>query len=182
MAIDDVPRRHDAEHVAVVHELLGHLLEQLPDARRVAEVEVQVVDEEEEDAARGVVGGPLRRQDDALLRRRRRRQQLVQHAPAVHEDERRHSPASRRLRRSGNRPCSGRPRTDHSSSRTMTSVVTRSMAIRKVGAPGLSVGACRRRLAWGGWGWRAIARRGRRLRQHGCRQKARENTHASEAS
>ncbi len=44
--------RDDAEHVAVVNQLLRNLLEQLADAAGVAEVQVQVVDEDQEDAAR----------------------------------------------------------------------------------------------------------------------------------
>ena len=64
-------------------------MKQLADARRVAEVQVQVVDEEQEDPARGVVGRPGRRQDDALLRRRRRRQDLIEHPPAMHQYQRR---------------------------------------------------------------------------------------------
>ena len=44
--------RDDAEHVAVVDQLLRDLLEQVADAAGVAEVEVQVVDEDQEDAAR----------------------------------------------------------------------------------------------------------------------------------
>ena len=67
------PGRDDAEHVAVVDQLLRDLLEQLADAAGVAEVQVQVVDEDQEDAAGGVVGRPRRRQEDAFLHRRRRR-------------------------------------------------------------------------------------------------------------
>ena len=61
--------RDDAEHVAVVNQILRDLLEQLADAPGVAEVEVQVVDEDQEDAARRVGGRPRRRQDDAFLHR-----------------------------------------------------------------------------------------------------------------
>ena len=82
-------RRHDPEHVALVDERALDLLEQVADARRVLEVEVQVVDEQDEDAPGGVVGRPGRRQDDALGRRGRRRQREVRHAAAVHEHQRR---------------------------------------------------------------------------------------------
>ncbi|MCK7529254.1 MAG: hypothetical protein MZV64_72725 [Ignavibacteriales bacterium] len=89
MAIDEVPGRHDAEHVALVDERALDLLEQVADARRVLEVEVEVVDEQDEDAPGGVVARPGRRQDDALRRGGRRRQRQVRHAPAVHQHQRR---------------------------------------------------------------------------------------------
>ena len=60
------PGRHDAEHVAVVDQLLADLLEQLANAAGVPEVEMQVVDEDQEDAARGVVGRSRRRQEHAF--------------------------------------------------------------------------------------------------------------------
>ena len=46
--------RDDAEHVAVVHQLLRDPLEQIAHAAGVVELQVQVVDEEQEDAARDV--------------------------------------------------------------------------------------------------------------------------------
>ncbi len=67
---------------------LQHLLDQLPRARRAAEVEMQVVDEDQEHATGGVVGRAIGRQDDALLHRRRRRGLHVVDATAVCENER----------------------------------------------------------------------------------------------
>ena len=46
----------DAEHVAFVDQFLRDLLEQFPDPRSVAEVQVQVVDEDQEDPPGGIVG------------------------------------------------------------------------------------------------------------------------------
>ncbi len=80
--------RHNPEHVAFVNQVAQHPLQEIARARRLLEVEVQVVDEEEEHASRRVVGRPARRQDDALLRGRRRRRLHVVDAPAVREHER----------------------------------------------------------------------------------------------
>ena len=44
--------RHDAEEIAVVHELFRHVAEQAAHAMRVAELEVKIVDDEDDDAAR----------------------------------------------------------------------------------------------------------------------------------
>ena len=78
----------DAEHVAVVNQDAQHLLDQLARPRRLAELQVEVVDEDQEDAAGRVVGRPALRQDDAFLHRRRRRRQQVEHAAAVRQHER----------------------------------------------------------------------------------------------
>ena len=58
--------RHDAEEVAVVHELLRHVAEQTAYAVRVTELEMKIVDDKNDDASGGVVDGPRWRQDDAL--------------------------------------------------------------------------------------------------------------------
>ena len=54
-------RSTTSEHVALVHQLLRDLLEQLLQPRGVGEVEVEVVHEEQQDAAGSVVGWPRRR-------------------------------------------------------------------------------------------------------------------------
>ena len=41
---------HDAEHVAVVHELFRNLLEQIANPTGVVELQVQIVDEEQKNA------------------------------------------------------------------------------------------------------------------------------------
>ena len=82
-------RRDDPEHVPLVNERALDLLEQVADARRVLEVEVEVVDEQDEDAPGRVVARPDRREDDAFRRGGGRRQREVRHPAAVHEDERR---------------------------------------------------------------------------------------------
>ena len=81
--------RDDAEHVAVVHQLLRDLLEQLANASRVVELQMQIVDEEQEDAPGDVVARPRRRQDDPLGRRRRRRREHVGDAAAGDDRHRR---------------------------------------------------------------------------------------------
>jgi hypothetical protein len=81
--------RHDAEHVAVVHELLRDALEEVADASGVVELEMKVVNEEEKDATRHVVARARRRQDDPLGRRRRRRREHVVDA-AAHDHGHRH--------------------------------------------------------------------------------------------
>ena len=78
----------DAEHVAFVNQEAKHLLDQIAGPRRLAELQVEVVDEDQEDAAGGVVGRPALRQDDAFLHRCGRRRQRVEHAAAVRQHER----------------------------------------------------------------------------------------------
>jgi hypothetical protein len=51
-----------------VNQLRGDLLHQLAQTPRIAEVQVQVVDDEQKDAARNVLARPRRRQDDAISR------------------------------------------------------------------------------------------------------------------
>jgi hypothetical protein len=78
----------DAEHVAFVNQLFGDLLEQFANASRVAEIEVQIVDEDQEDAAGRIVGWAARRKDDPFLGRRRRRRRDVVDAAAVGQRKR----------------------------------------------------------------------------------------------
>ena len=52
-------------------QLLRHIAEQAAYAMRVAELEMQIVDDKDDDAAGGVVDGPRWRQDDALSYGRR---------------------------------------------------------------------------------------------------------------
>ena len=82
--------RHDAEEVAVVHELLRHVAEQTAYAVRVTELEMKIVDDKNDDASGGVVDGPRWRQDDALTYGRSGcgRLRLI-HAAAVDERKRR---------------------------------------------------------------------------------------------
>ena len=62
----------------------------MANAGRVAEVEVQIVDDDQEDTAGSIVARPRRWQDDTFPRRRARGCEQVVHAAAVHERERRH--------------------------------------------------------------------------------------------
>ena len=60
----------------------GDPVEQISHARRLARLEVHVVDEDQEDAARSVVRGAWRRQHEAFARRGGRLRD-VEHAPAM---------------------------------------------------------------------------------------------------
>ena len=72
-----------------MHQFSGHLAEQRPQPRRVAEVEVEIVDDENDDAACGIVHRTRHRQDDAFANGRHGCGLRLINATAVHEGERR---------------------------------------------------------------------------------------------
>ena len=81
------PGGDDAEHVAFVNQLARDALQEISDAGRVAEIQVQIVDEDEEDAAGLAGGGPRRRHRQTLDRLPRRGGDVVG-AAAVRQGKR----------------------------------------------------------------------------------------------
>ena len=55
-------RRDNPEEIFLMNELLSHVAEEAPHAMRVAEVEMQIVDDKNDDAARSVIARARRRQ------------------------------------------------------------------------------------------------------------------------
>ncbi len=81
------PGGDDAEHVAFVNQLARDALQEISDPGRVAEIQVQIVDEDEEDAAGLAGGGPRRRHRQTLDRLPRRGGDVVG-AAAVRQGKR----------------------------------------------------------------------------------------------